>query len=77
MEFPLQLNKKDNCIGWRIRGRKKCTAVKLAARFWDVTEGKITLGGIDISTIDQEAFLKNFSIVFQDVVLFNDTILKI
>lgn len=57
-------------------GGGKSTAVKLAARFWDVTKGKITLGSIDISTIDPEALLEKFSIVFQDVVLFNDTILE-
>ena len=48
---------------------------KLAARFWDVTSGRITVGGRDISQIDPEALLRNFSIVFQDVVLFNTTVL--
>lgn len=55
-------------------GGGKTTCAKLAARFWDVDSGKITLGGQDISEIDPEALLKNFSIVFQDVVLFNATI---
>lgn len=57
-------------------GGGKSTAAKLAARFWDVTKGKITLGGVDISTIDPEVLLEKFSIVFQDVVLFNGTILE-
>lgn len=56
-------------------GGGKSTVAKLAARFWDVDTGKITLGGTDISTIDPETLLKNYSIVFQDVVLFNATIL--
>ena len=55
-------------------GSGKTTAAKLAARFWDIQGGKITLGGEDISRIDPETLLKNFSIVFQDVVLFNASI---
>ncbi len=55
-------------------GGGKSTATKLAARFWDIDSGTITLGGIDISTIDPEILLKNFSIVFQDVTLFNSSI---
>ncbi len=57
-------------------GGGKSTAAKLAARFWDVDRGKITLGGIDISTIDPEALLEKYSIVFQDVTLFNDTVME-
>ncbi|MBP5246266.1 MAG: ABC transporter ATP-binding protein [Fibrobacter sp.] len=55
-------------------GSGKTTAVKLAARFWDVNKGKVLLGGEDISTIDPETLLKYFSVVFQDVVLFNTSI---
>jgi len=55
-------------------GSGKTTAAKLAARFWDIQGGTITLGGQDISRIDPETLLKNFSIVFQDVVLFNTSI---
>ena len=55
-------------------GSGKTTAAKLAARFWDIQGGTITLGGVDISRIDPETLLKNFSIVFQDVVLFNTSI---
>lgn len=57
-------------------GGGKSTTAKLAARFWDVSEGRITLGGRDITTVVPEAYLKNFSIVFQDVVLFNNTIME-
>ena len=57
-------------------GGGKSTATKLAARFWDVNNGKITIGGVDISTIDPEALLKNYAIVFQDVVLFHDTVME-
>lgn len=55
-------------------GGGKTTATKLAARFWDINSGTITLGGEDISQIDPEALLKNYSIVFQDVLLFNASI---
>ena len=57
-------------------GGGKSTSAKLAARFWDIDRGKITLGGTDISQIEPETLLKSFSIVFQDVVLFNDTIME-
>ncbi len=55
-------------------GGGKSTISKLAARFWDADKGKITLGGIDVKSIDPEALLKNYAIVFQDVVLFNNTV---
>lgn len=55
-------------------GSGKSTLAKLSARFWDIDKGKIFLGGEDISKVDPEALLKNFSIVFQDVVLFNSSI---
>ena len=55
-------------------GSGKSTLAKLAARFWDLQEGNITIGGVDIKTIDPETLLKNISIVFQDVILFNDTV---
>lgn len=56
-------------------GSGKSTAVKLAARFWDIQSGKIFLGGQDISQIDPETLLKSYSVVFQDVVLFNVSIM--
>ncbi len=55
-------------------GSGKSTLTQLAARFWDVNQGNIRIGGIDIKTISPEILLSNYSIVFQDVVLFNDTI---
>ncbi len=57
-------------------GSGKSTAAKLAARFWDIQGGKITLGGVDISTVEPEALLKNYAVVFQDVVLFHGTVLE-
>lgn len=57
-------------------GGGKSTACKLAARFWDADKGKITLGGADVSAVDPEALLKFYSMVFQDVVLFRDTVME-
>ena len=56
-------------------GSGKSTAARLAARFWDIQSGKITLGGQDISRIDPETLLTNYSVVFQEVVLFNASIM--
>ena len=55
-------------------GGGKSTTAKLAARFWDVDAGRITLGGKDITKIDPETLLTNYAIVFQEVVLFNTSI---
>lgn len=55
-------------------GSGKTTLTKLVARFWDINEGQILLGGEDISLVDPETLLKHFAIVFQDVVLFNASI---
>lgn len=55
-------------------GSGKSTAVKLASRFWDVSSGAVFVGGIDVSTVDPETLLSAFSEVFQDVVLFDDTV---
>lgn len=57
-------------------GGGKSTITKLAARFWDITEGKISIGGKDINSIESEELLKNVSIVFQDVLLFNNSIME-
>lgn len=57
-------------------GGGKTTISRLAARFWDIPSGQITIGGMDISTIDPEHLLSLFSIVFQDVTLFNNTIME-
>lgn len=56
-------------------GSGKSTAAKLAARFWDIQSGKILLGKQDISLVEPETLLKNYSVVFQDVVLFNASIM--
>lgn len=55
-------------------GCGKSTVCRLAARFWDVGKGRVSLGGIDLNEMAPDALLKNYSFVFQDVVLFNDTI---
>ncbi|HAH75101.1 MAG TPA: ABC transporter ATP-binding protein [Kandleria vitulina] len=57
-------------------GSGKSTCARLAARLWDVDKGVITVGGVDISTIDPEVLLSHFSMVFQDVTLFDDTIME-
>ena len=57
-------------------GGGKTTVSRLAARFWDVSKGRITVGGQDISQIDPEKLLSVYSIVFQDVTLFNNSILE-
>ncbi|MGD6731481.1 MAG: ABC transporter ATP-binding protein [Pleomorphochaeta sp.] len=55
-------------------GGGKSTVAKLAARFWDIDRGLITLGDQDISKVDPEVLLHNFSIIFQDVTLFNSSV---
>ena len=57
-------------------GGGKSTVSKLAARFWDPVSGEVSLGGQDLSKLDNEKLLENFSIVFQDVILFNTSILE-
>ena len=57
-------------------GGGKTTVSRLAARFWDISKGKITVGGQDVSRIDPETLLTVYSIVFQDVTLFNNSILE-
>ena len=57
-------------------GSGKSTCARLAARLWDVTEGTIRVGDVDISTVDPEALLTDYSMVFQDVVLFDDTVME-
>lgn len=57
-------------------GGGKTTISRLAARFWDVNSGKITLGDEDISRIDPETLLSKYSIVFQDVTLFNNSVME-
>lgn len=57
-------------------GGGKTTVSRLAARFWDNEKGKITVGGMNVSEIDPEKLLSLYSIVFQDVTLFNNTVLE-
>ncbi len=57
-------------------GGGKTTVSRLAARFWDIDKGKITVGGMDVSQIDPEALLALYSIVFQDVTLFDNTVME-
>ena len=57
-------------------GGGKSTVSKLAARFWDPISGSVSLGGQDLSKLDSEKLLENFSIVFQEVILFNNSILE-
>lgn len=57
-------------------GSGKSTCARLAARLWDINSGTIKVGGIDISTIDPEVLLRDYSMVFQDVVLFDDTVME-
>ena len=57
-------------------GSGKTTVSRLAVRFWDINKGTITVGGMDISKIDPEILLSLYSIVFQDVTLFNNTIME-
>ncbi len=57
-------------------GGGKTTVSRLASRFWDIRKGKITVGGMDISKIDPESLMALYSIVFQDVTLFNNTVME-
>ena len=57
-------------------GSGKSTCARLAARLWDINKGTIKVGGVDISTVDPEVLLTDYSMVFQDVVLFDDTVME-
>ncbi|MBR6102903.1 MAG: ABC transporter ATP-binding protein [Ruminococcus sp.] len=57
-------------------GSGKSTCARLAARLWDINSGSIKVGGVDISTVDPEVLLTDYSMVFQDVVLFDDTVME-
>lgn len=72
ISFEVKQNEVTAIVGRS--GSGKSTIVKLAARFWDIQKGSIKIGNINIKTIEPETLLKNFSIVFQDVTLFNDTV---
>lgn len=57
-------------------GSGKSTCARLAARLWDIPEGTIRVGGVDIHSVDPEVLLRDYSMVFQDVVLFDDTVME-
>ena len=57
-------------------GSGKSTCARLAARLWDATEGSIEVGGVNIATVDPEVLLSDYSMVFQDVTLFDDTVME-
>ena len=57
-------------------GSGKSTCARLAARLWDASSGRVTVGGMDVSTVDPEVLLGDFSVVFQDVTLFDDTVME-
>ena len=57
-------------------GSGKSTCARLAARLWDISKGTIQVGGVDISTVDPEVLLRDYAMVFQDVVLFDDTVME-
>lgn len=57
-------------------GGGKTTVSRLAARFWDINKGKITVGGMNVSKVDPETLMSLYAIVFQDVTLFNNTIME-
>ncbi|MDK2807374.1 MAG: ATP-binding cassette, subfamily bacterial IrtB/YbtQ [Clostridiales bacterium] len=72
VNFTLPANKITALVG--PSGSGKSTISRLIARFWDVDKGRITIGGVDIRTLDPEHLMSYMSFVFQDVVLFHDTI---
>ena len=57
-------------------GSGKSTCARLAARLWDISQGSIKVGGVDINSVDPEILLTDYSMVFQDVVLFDDTVME-
>ena len=63
-------------LWWGHPAPAKAPCARLAARLWDITAGRITVGGVDISTVDPEVLLTDYSMVFQDVVLFDDTVME-
>lgn len=69
---------KQGCVTALIgpSGGGKTTVTRLAARFWDCNKGRITVGGMNVAEIDPEQLLSLYSIVFQDVTLFNNTVME-
>lgn len=57
-------------------GSGKSTCARLACRLWDASVGRVTVGGVDVASVDPEVLLRDFSVVFQDVTLFDDTVME-
>lgn len=57
-------------------GSGKSTCARLAARFWDATAGTVSVGGVDVAGVDPETLLRDYTVVFQDVLLFDDTVME-
>ena len=74
MSFTMPQNQVTALVG--PSGSGKSTISRLIARFWDVDAGEIRIGGENIRSIEPEALMKYMSFVFQDVVLFNDTVMN-
>jgi len=74
ISFSLKANTLTALVG--PSGSGKSTVSRLIARFWDVNKGRITVGGVDVKTLDPEHLMSYMSFVFQDVILFNDTVLN-
>lgn len=74
LSFTAKQGEKTALVG--PSGSGKSTVLKLVARFWDIQKGKIYVGNKDISTIDAEDLLKYYSVVFQDVLLFDNSIME-
>ncbi len=74
VDFSLEKGK--ICVILGPSGSGKSTCARLAARLWDIDKGTIKVGGVDISTVDPEVLLTDYSMVFQDVVLFDDTVME-
>ena len=74
-DISLEIPEHTTCAIVGPSGSGKTTLCNLIARFWDIHGGKITLGGRDISKIDPEMLLKNYAVVFQDVLLFNASVM--
>jgi len=74
----MSLTAKQNAITALVgpSGSGKSTVSRLIARFWDVSQGSIKVGGVDVRTVEPESLMQHMSFVFQDVVLFNDTVMN-
>ncbi len=72
--ISIEIPEKTTCAIVGPSGSGKTTLVSLIARFWDVREGEITVGGRNVKNYTCDSLLKNFSMVFQNVYLFEDTI---